>query len=154
LSAGAFTAHTLTSVSWREQTELNIVGLSRAGGCVRGGRFEPDHGANVDIPALLLGQIFDSSSGVVLVGKRELLVQIRQQHDRHRDEITGVLLIPPKAAGSREVNVKTTQIGKRTRITAGTKNENGGSRNEHGEILAAPVQIRVTSVTHHDGPGC
>jgi hypothetical protein len=122
-------------------------------GCLRGGRFEPDHSAIIDLPAQLLAQIFDSS-GIGLVGKRELLVQIRSQHERHHDVIAGVLLIPPKVAGEREVDVKTAEIGKRTRIIAGTRTDNGGQRNENGEILAAPVQIRVESITHRDGPAC
>ena len=115
-------------------------------GCIRGGRFEPDHGGRVNIPAQLLAQL-DDSSAIVLIGKRELLQRIRSDHERHRDEITGVLVIPPKPAGVRQVDIKTVQAGK-TRVTTGT-------RYEAGDIPGAPLQIRVESVTHlPDGGGC
>ena len=106
-------------------------------GCLRGTRLKIDRTAS-NAAADSLG-----ASEFVMEGPKELLQQIRKEHDGHQDEITGIAIIP--ASQTDERNTETKQLGKKTRITVGARS--GGDDAAGG---FRPVRLKVQSLRHID----
>ena len=106
-------------------------------GCLRGTRLKIDRTAS--------NAVVDSlgASEFVMEGSKELLQQIRREHDGHQDEITGIAIIP--ASQTDERNTETKQLGKKTRITVGARA--GGDERAGG---SRPVRLKVQSLRHID----
>ena len=104
-------------------------------GCLRGSRLKIDRTvSNVTVDSL-------GASEFVMEGPKELLQQIRRQHDGHQDEITGIAIVPASRTGDTEIETK--QLGKKTRITV-------GSRSGQDERLEGfrPLRLKVASLRH------
>ena len=102
-------------------------------GCLRGNRLKIDRRvSNVTVDSL-------GASEFVMEGQKELLQQIRRDHDNHQDEITGIVIVP--ASRTDDTDVQTTQLGKRTRITV-------GSRAAKDERQRRPLRLKVQSLKH------
>jgi hypothetical protein len=67
---------------------------------------------------------------------------IRKEHNGHLDEITGVVQVPATPAAERN-GVATAPVGKKGRITVGTRQESGGFR-----PVPHPARLKVTSIRH------
>jgi hypothetical protein len=80
------------------------------------------------------------ASEFVLEGPKELVLQIRREHDGHQDEITGIAILP--AARPDEGRTETKQLGRKTRITVGTRTTVGQ------RALPRPVRLKVTALRH------
>jgi hypothetical protein len=106
-------------------------------GCLRGTRLKLDRtAANAAVDSL-------GASEFVMEGAKELLQQIRREHDGHQDEITGIAIVP--AADTDEKDTATKPLGKKTRITVGTRS--GGGAGAEG---FRPVRLKVQSLRHID----
>ena len=104
-------------------------------GCLRGNRLKIDRSvSNVTIDSL-------GASEFVMEGPKELLKQIRRDHDDHQDEITGIVIVPPSRTDDTEV--QTQQLGKRTRITVGSR-----SGNDERQQVVRPLRLKVQSLRH------
>lgn len=106
-------------------------------GCVRGSRLKRS-GRVTDSAADAL-----NASEFVLEGPRELMQQIRREHDGHYDEITGIAILPPsRNDGSSLVGTK----------KIGPGQVSMGARREAGQALESPgpVRLRVSSFRHVD----
>ena len=103
-------------------------------GCLRGSRLKIDR--------TVLNAVADSldASEFVLEGPKELLLQMRREHDGHQDEITGIAILP--AARTDDGRTETRQLGKKTRITVGTRATVGE------RAQPRPVRLKVTSLKH------
>ena len=123
------------------QTRMREQRLSlTVSGCVRGSR-------------LLLSQL--SSDGVagilntdelLLEGPKDLMQQLRREHEGHDDELTGTAILKPSPDGSSTTDVESKPLGKKGRITVGVRESNGPQGN-----LRQPVRFRVAGVRHlHD----
>jgi hypothetical protein len=104
-------------------------------GCLRGNRLKIDR----RLPNVTTD--FLGASEFVLEGPKELLQQIRREHDDHQDEITGIVIIP--ASRTDDTEVQTTQVGKRTRITIGSRQAKGTDPPE-----LRPLRLKVQSLRH------
>ncbi|HEY3043414.1 MAG TPA: hypothetical protein VGJ39_05295 [Vicinamibacterales bacterium] len=106
-------------------------------GCLSGSRLKIDRTvSNPTVDSL-------GASEFVMEGPKELLQQIRREHDGHQDEITGIAIVP--ASRTDEGKTETKQLGKKTRITV-------GARTTVGERLDGPrpVRLKVASLRHID----
>jgi hypothetical protein len=105
-------------------------------GCVQGPHFKPSLDTARDLPAKLA-----KATEWTLEGNRELLKQLRREHD---EELTGVVIIPPSPDGT-TVDVRSKDIGPKTRVTIGTTQSGA-------EIQRSPqtVTFRVESSRHLD----
>jgi ABC-type Fe3+-citrate transport system substrate-binding protein len=65
---------------------------------------------------------------------------MRREHDGHQDEITGIAILP--VARADEGRTETKQLGKKTRITVGTRTTVGE------RAQPRPVRLKVTSLKH------
>ena len=108
-------------------------------GCVQGSHFKPSLDTARDLPAKLA-----KATEWTLEGNRELLKQLRREHDGHYEELTGVVIIPPSPDGT-AVDVRSKDIGPKTRVTIGTAQSGA-------EIQRSPqtVTFRVESSRHLD----
>ena len=107
-------------------------------GCLRGSRLKIDRtAANAAVDSL-------GASEFVMEGAKELLQQLRREHDGHQDEITGVAILPPSQTGQRDT--ETTPLGKKTRITIGARSPGGDERLDRFR----PVRLKVQSLRHID----
>ena len=103
-------------------------------GCLRGSRLKIDRStANVVADSL-------QASEYVLEGRKELLEQIRREHDGHQDEIAGIAILPASRA---ERDTETTQLGPKTRVTVGARS--GSDVRADG---FSPVRLKVESLRH------
>jgi len=102
-------------------------------GCVRGNQLKLpiDTTAAVEYPL--------RASEYVLEGPKEVLRTIHKDHDRHHEEITGTLKLPPGTTS--DVHVVQKELGPKTRITLGV-------RQSAGEEVAVPVRLVVSSFRH------
>jgi hypothetical protein len=106
-------------------------------GCVRGKR-------------LVLSQTSDISllnaNELLLEGPKELLTQLRREHENHDDELTGIAIVPPSADGSSTTEGQTKEIGKKARITLGVRESSGPT----GDVRRT-VRFGLEAVRHlHD----
>jgi len=77
-----------------------------------------------------------------LSGSKELLQQIKDQHDGHWDEVEGIVTVPPStSSGSSTVTTK--DIGK-TRVTVAGREEGKAYVQEPPKQLT----LKVTALTH------
>jgi hypothetical protein len=106
-------------------------------GCLRGSRLKIDRTAsNAAVDSL-------GASEFVMEGAKELLQQMRREHDGHQDEITGIAILPASRTG--DTNTESKQIGKKTRITVGARS--GTDERADG---FRPVRLKVLSLKHID----
>jgi hypothetical protein len=106
-------------------------------GCLRGSRLKLDRTMS-NVVADSLG-----ASEFVMEGPKELLQQIRREHDGHQDEISGIAILPASQIDER--NTETKQVGKKTRITVGARS--GSDQRAEG---FRPVRLKVQSLRHID----
>jgi hypothetical protein len=107
-------------------------------GCLRGNRLEIDRTRHKEHLALVQAREFS------LEGPKELLQQLRRDHDGHRVEISGIAVV----TGVHEVEgeVTTIDVGDRTRIVG-----LGRSASRDGASSGPrPVRLKVRSLTHLD----
>lgn len=109
-------------------------------GCVFGKSLLPTLATNQPVDEALL-----NASEFVLDGPKELMTQLRRNHDTHRERITGMATVPQPEGTTVETHGVTR--GK-TRVTSGarvTQSEPGAS-----PALTAPlhVRLRVQSAEH------
>jgi len=108
-------------------------------GCIRGKRLLL---VPLDGTANLL-----NADELALEGSKDLLQQLRREHEGHDDELTGVAILPPSPDGSTTTDVQTKDLGKKGRITVGVRESNG----PQGEVRQT-VRFRVASLQHmHEG---
>jgi len=108
-------------------------------GCIRGKRLLLAH---TDGTAEIL-----NADELVLEGSKDLMQQLRRQHDNHQDELSGVAIIPPSPDGSSTTHVETKPLGKKGRLTLGVREADGVTGS-----VRQPVRFRVTGIQHlHDG---
>jgi hypothetical protein len=103
-------------------------------GCLRGSRLKIDRTVSNAVADSL------DASEFVLEGPKELLLQMRREHDGHQDEITGIAILP--AGRTDEGRTETKQLGKKTRITVGTRTTVGE------RTQPRPVRLKVKSLRH------
>jgi hypothetical protein len=105
-------------------------------GCVRGARLRIPAQAIIELPfrALRVREF-------VLEGPKELVQQIKREHDGHFDEIAGVVIVPP-SPGRNEAPVTTREVaGGRLTVGAERTGTNPGEPQR-------PVRLRIESFTH------
>jgi hypothetical protein len=109
-------------------------------GCISGGRLQqPVFDSDPQVAAL-------NASEFILEGPRELMEQLRQEHNGHYDEISGIVSVPRSVTGATsEVSTKT--LGP-VSITLGGRNENSPVRE-----APRPLRLKVASLTHFN-EGC
>jgi hypothetical protein len=90
-----------------------------------------------------LAYIFETDV-VVLDGPKDVLNQLRQEHNLHEDEVTGIAIVQASPDGSTTTNIETKEIGGGT-LTSGVREASGAQSN-----LAQSVKLRVTSFRHLD----
>ena len=106
-------------------------------GCLRGTRLKIDRtAANAAVDSL-------GASEFVMEGAKELLQQLRREHDGHQDEITGLAIVPASDIDDRDTGTK--PLGKKTRITVGT--HSGSDARAEG---FRPVRLKVQALRHID----
>ena len=107
-------------------------------GCISGTRLLVTGGASAttDTASAAIG-----ASEYVLDGPRELLRQIRKEHDRHYEEVSGIAKIERGTSGDR-VHVAEKPIPK-GRVVLGAREESGGPQR-----APQPVRLIVKSVRH------
>jgi len=106
-------------------------------GCVRNGRLRSADTVAGDVVFTTL-----NVSEFVLDGPKEMLLQIKELHNGHYDEIQGVATVPPPPQ-SEDATVVTSKKGPIT-ITTGRRDEKSfGARN-----APQSIKLRVASLTH------
>jgi len=125
-----------------QQTRMHEKRLSLiVNGCIRGKRLVL---SNTDGTADLL-----NADELLLDGPKELMLQLRREHENHDDELTGVAVLKPSPDGSSTTDIESKPLGKKGRITLGVRESDGLVGN-----VRQPVRFRVTSLRHiHDGCG-
>ena len=91
-----------------------------------------------------LANVFDTDV-VILDGPKDLLKQLRGEHNLHQDEVTGIAIVQASPDGRTTTDVETKDTGKGT-ITAGVRESSGVA----AERLAKTVTLRVASFRHLD----
>jgi hypothetical protein len=96
---------------------------------------------------LVLSQTSDISllnaNELLLEGPKELLTQLRREHENHDDELTGIAIVPPSPDGSSTTEGQTKEIGKKARITLGVRESSGPT----GDVRRT-VRFRLEAVRH------
>jgi hypothetical protein len=110
-------------------------------GCVRGNRLKLGIRGEPVAPAVRLLNASEFS----LEGPKELLRQLQKDHDGHQDEITGIAVVP--AAREDDGYIETKEVGKRTRIVAGTSSTKT-SETSPMSSTSRIVRLKVQSLTH------
>jgi hypothetical protein len=106
-------------------------------GCLRGTRLKIDRtAANAAVDSL-------GASEFVMEGAKELLQQLRREHDGRQDEIAGIAIVPASDTDEKDTETKT--LGKKTRITVGARS----SSDARAEGFR-PVRLKVQSLRHID----
>src|SRR5262245_32144683 len=82
----------------------------------------------------------------VLEGPKETLRQLKSTHDGHQDEITGIVVIPYSRTEQTEIVTK--EVGKKTKITAGTKSPSTESLEPSTKPKPKPVRFKFVSIRH------
>jgi hypothetical protein len=111
-------------------------------GCVRGKRLVLSSMSEREGIISLL-----NANDLLLEGPKELLTQLRREHENHDDELTGIAIVPPSPDGSSTSEGQTKELGKKARITMGVRESSGPTGN-----VRRTVRFRVEAVRHlHDG---
>ena len=105
-------------------------------GCVRGNRLHMPVSSAVDPQVEAL-----RASEFILEGPRELMQQIRREHNGHYDEIAGIVTVPLSPSGDKS-EVSTKKLGPLS-IKVGNRSENGPVRE-----APRPIRLKVASLTH------
>jgi hypothetical protein len=106
-------------------------------GCVRGGALEPSADSqNDEVLRLYPGSVF------VLKGNREILGQLRQHHNGHMEEVTGVVTLPQTLHEA--TNVKKKKLGDKTTLTFGSREA------DRVEATVHTLRLDVQSFVHLD----
>ena len=108
-----------------------------AKGCIRGRRLSASDVESSDSIFRTLG-----ATEFLLQGPRELLQQIRDNHEGHYDEVEGIVVVPASTNGGSST-VTTKDIGK-TRVTLGGREEGKAYVQESPK----PLTLKVTSLAH------
>jgi hypothetical protein len=110
-------------------------------GCVRGKRLVlSSMSAREGVIDLL------NANELLLEGPKELLTQIRREHENHDDELSGIAIVPPSPDGSSTSEGQTKELGKKARITMGVRESSGPTGN-----VRRPIRFKVEAVRHlHD----
>ncbi|HLG59580.1 MAG TPA: hypothetical protein VI485_29855 [Vicinamibacterales bacterium] len=109
-------------------------------GCISSGRLkQPVFDSDPQVTAL-------NASEFILEGPRELMEQLRQEHNGHYDEISGIVSVPRSMTGGTS-QVSTKKLGP-VSITQGGRNENSPVKE-----APRPLRLKVASLTHFN-EGC
>ena len=109
-------------------------------GCVFGKTLLPTLTTNQELDEALL-----NASAFALDGPKELMTQLKRNHDSHRERITGIATIPQPQG----TTVETHGVTKgKTRITSGARVSEGSSLRGPGGDAPLPVRLRVQSAEH------
>lgn len=103
-------------------------------GCVRGKRLVLSQASDVSLL---------NANELQLEGPKELLTQVRREHENHDDEFTGIAIVPPSPDGSSTSEGSTKELGKKARITLGVRESSGPTGN-----VRRTVRFRVEAVQH------
>ena len=116
-----------------KSTQHNIV----VQGCVRNGRLRVADSVAKSLPFEML-----NASEFLLEGPKEVMQQIKELHNGHNDEITGIATVPPPPQDE-DAAVVTSKKGA-VSVTAGRREEKAfGLKNPQ-----QPIKLRVSSLTH------
>ena len=108
-------------------------------GCIRGKRLLL---LPLDGTANLL-----NADELALEGSKDLLQQLRREHEGHEDELTGTAILKPSPDGSSTTDIESKPLGKKGRLTLGVRESSGAT----GEVRQ-PVRFKVTGLRHlHEG---
>jgi hypothetical protein len=104
-------------------------------GCIRENRLQrPVFESDPQVAAL-------NASEFILEGPRELMLQLRREHNGHYDEISGIVTVPRSITGATS-EVSTKKLGP-VNITLG--GQSGKSPVREGP---KPLRLKVASLTH------
>jgi hypothetical protein len=106
-------------------------------GCLHGRRLKNPQALRTEIEFEVL-----RASEFILSGPRELMRQLEEQHDKHFDEIEGVVTVPPSPHGG-STSVTTKKVG--------PVQVNSGTRQESAPVIVdarRPLALKVTALTH------
>ena len=106
-------------------------------GCIRGKTLTPDwtNGRTTNVKV-----DFVNASEFSLEGPRELLGLLKQSHDGHQDEITGIAIIPASQKPDGEARSK--NVGSRTTVSASTERNRWNEDEVHRSVRLKVVSIR------------
>jgi len=104
-------------------------------GCIRGKRLLL---VPLDGTANLL-----NADELALEGSKDLLQQLRREHEGHEDELTGTAILKPSPDGSSTTDIESKPLGKKGRLTLGVRESSGAT----GEVRQ-PVRFKVTGLRH------
>lgn len=107
-------------------------------GCVRGKRLVLSSMSSREGIIDLL-----NANELLLEGPKELLTQLRREHEDHDDEFTGIAIVPPSPDGSSTSDGQTKELGKKSKITLGVRESSGPTGN-----VRRTVRFKVESVRH------
>jgi hypothetical protein len=107
-------------------------------GCIRGKRFVLSSMSDREGIISLL-----NANELQLEGPKELLTQLRREHENHDDELTGIAIVPPSPDGSSTSEGQTKELGKKARVTLGVRESSGPTGN-----VRRTVRFRVEAVRH------
>jgi len=104
-------------------------------GCVRNNRLQPAvFASDPQVDAL-------RASEFILEGPRELMQQIRREHNGHEDEIAGIVTVPRSPSGDTS-EASTKKLGPAT-IKMGNRSGSSPVRE-----APRPLRLKVASLTH------
>ncbi len=106
-------------------------------GCIRGRRL---HASALETSDSIFRTL--RATDFALSGSKELLQQIKDQHDGHWDEVEGIVTVPP-STGSGSSTVTTKDIGK-TRVTVAGREEGKAYVQDPPKQLT----LKVIALTH------
>jgi len=104
-------------------------------GCIRGKRLLL---SSLDGTANLL-----NADELALEGSKDLLQQLRREHEGHDDELTGTAILKPSPDGSSTTDIESKPLGKKGRLTLGVR-ESAGLQGD----VRQPVRFKVTGLRH------
>jgi len=107
-------------------------------GCIRGKRLVLSSMSEREGLISLL-----NANELQLEGPKELLTQLRREHENHDDELRGIAIVPPSPDGSSTSEGETKELGKKARITLGVRESSGPTGN-----VRRTVRFRVEGVRH------
>jgi len=120
----------------RETTHLVTVR-----GCIRGNRLKIDPEASLKAIDVLNARDF------ALEGPKELLRQVKNDHENHYDEITGIVVVPPRK--DRNVVTSTKKVGPKTNVVVTGKGQREDIDNPR-EPENHTLKLKVQQLRHID----
>lgn len=109
-------------------------------GCIRGNRLKADPEAQKGIVEVLDARDFS------LEGPKELMRQVKAEHDEHYDEITGIVVLPPKNA--RDVVTSTKKVGPKSSVVVTGKKGEAVDVDSQPQPRQQTLKLRVQQLTH------